>query len=204
MRKMLALTSFARERLFDPNRGGTCISDRTADQLERELNSHYSQLFPDSKFITRLDGYAPFCKLFVFSNWTDATLGTAVITDRNRHLLQSDYQARTENELPVLSRWFEMENVPRADYLIVVGYSAEQMEVEGNPIDAEWGVVAVLGQDHAGEQPLMPITMMRNALGISEGGSGVPLDREAYLRSVVFWRFRAVVKKPSQKQGSLA
>jgi hypothetical protein len=28
---------------------------------------------------------------------------------------------------------------------------------------------------------------MRNALGVAEGGSGVPLDRDAYARSVEFW-----------------
>jgi hypothetical protein len=33
---------------------------------------------------------------------------------------------------------------------------------------------------------MVPISMMRNALGVEEGGSGVPLDREAYRRSVEF------------------
>ena len=38
---------------------------------------------------------------------------------------------------------------------------------------------------------MTPITMLRNALGVEEGGSGVPLDREAYLRSVAFWEGNA-------------
>jgi hypothetical protein len=38
---------------------------------------------------------------------------------------------------------------------------------------------------------MAPITMMRNALGVEEGGSGVPLDREAYQRSVAFWENNA-------------
>lgn len=29
--------------------------------------------------------------------------------------------------------------------------------------------------------------MIRTALGVDEGGSRVPLDREAYRRSVAFW-----------------
>ncbi len=37
------------------------------------------------------------------------------------------------------------------------------------------------------EIPMTPITMLRNALGVEEGGSGVPLDRDAYRRSVAFW-----------------
>ena len=34
-------------------------------------------------------------------------------------------------------------------------------------------------------------TMLRNALGVDEGGSGVPIDRAAYARSVEFWRTHA-------------
>jgi hypothetical protein len=33
--------------------------------------------------------------------------------------------------------------------------------------------------------------MLRNALGVEEGGSGVPLDRAGYRRSVEFWRTHA-------------
>ena len=41
------------------------------------------------------------------------------------------------------------------------------------------------------ELPMAPITMMRNALGTAEGGSGVALDRAAYRRSVAFWEAHA-------------
>jgi hypothetical protein len=41
------------------------------------------------------------------------------------------------------------------------------------------------------ETPMAPITMLRNALGVEEGGSGVPIDREAYRRSAAFWRTHA-------------
>lgn len=58
----------------------------------------------------------------------------------------------------------------------------------------EWGVVAILGQMSSTEEPMKPITMMRNALGISEGGSGVPIDRERYQQSVDFWSKYATVK----------
>lgn len=39
-----------------------------------------------------------------------------------------------------------------------------------------------------------PITMMRNALGKEEGGSGVPLDRTKYLQSIDFWSKNALIK----------
>ena len=38
-----------------------------------------------------------------------------------------------------------------------------------------------------------PITAMRNALGRDQGGSGVPLDPEAYRQSVEFWSNNATI-----------
>jgi len=60
--------------------------------------------------------------------------------------------------------------------------------------DADWGIVAILGQSHPGEEPMKPETMLRNALGIEEGGSGHKLNREDYLKSVNFWSNNATVK----------
>lgn len=34
---------------------------------------------------------------------------------------------------------------------------------------------------------MVSITVLRNALGADEGGSGVPLDRDAYWRAVTVW-----------------
>jgi len=36
--------------------------------------------------------------------------------------------------------------------------------------------------------------MMRNALGVTEGGSGVAINRVEYIKSVEFWNQHAVVK----------
>lgn len=191
----IVLTEFVKERLLDPSKGGTCIPDFSPNQFEDEINADLRGLFAIRRFVKTIDGYAPFCKLFVFKNWTFANAGTVEITDDNRHLLQSDYIARNDQELPVLTRWIEMESFPIAEYLVLVCYDARQMKKEGSPIEGDWGVVAVLGQMHPDEEPMPPITAMRNALGVSEGGSGVPLDRKAYLRSVEFWKTHAIVKK---------
>ncbi len=59
--------------------------------------------------------------------------------------------------------------------------------------DAPWGIISVKAQDEAFETPMQPITMMRNALGKEEGGSGVPLVREKYNESVTYWRCHAPV-----------
>ena len=124
-------------------------------------------------------------------NWTSTRCLTVPINDDNRHLLRTAYEARTKDELPVLVRWFEGIEAPVANYLIVILYSREQLAKEGVPIDADWGIVGCLYTDEPEEIPMAPITMMRNALGVDEGGSGVPLDREAYRRSVEFWERNA-------------
>ena len=113
------------------------------------------------------------------------------ITDDNRHLLRSAYEARTPAELPVLVRWFEGLEPPVADFLVPILYSRGQMAKEGTPIEAEWGIVGCLYTMTPEEIPMVPITMLRNALGVEEGGSGVPIDREAYARSVAFWSANA-------------
>jgi hypothetical protein len=40
---------------------------------------------------------------------------------------------------------------------------------------------------------MTPITMLRNALGRAEGGSGVPLDRAKYEEAVAYWQAHAAV-----------
>ncbi len=41
---------------------------------------------------------------------------------------------------------------------------------------------------------LQPITMLRNALGREEGGSGVPLDRDKYEAAVAYWDTHATIQ----------
>ena len=74
-----------------------------------------------------------------------------------------------------------------ADYLVVILYDRAQLAKEGTPMRADWGVVGCMYTAEPVETPMAPITMMRNALGVDEGGSGVPIDREAYRRAVEFW-----------------
>ncbi len=173
----IVLTEFARRRLFTSRGNG--VLDVTPEQFVEYLNSHAPERV--------IEGYAPFCRLHVHRNWTSTRCATIEITDENRHALRSAYEARNDDELPVLVRWFEGLRPPRAKYLIPILYSAEQLARERAPIDGDWGIVGCLYTMEPEQTPLTPITMMRNALGVDEGGSGVPLDREAYLRSVAFW-----------------
>lgn len=179
----IVLTPFARPRLFPREPRRNTIQDITPEQFERHLNA--------VRPVKVLDGYAPFCKLHVHRNWTSTRCLTVPVTDGNRHLLRSAYEARTRDELPVLVRWFEGVEPPVAAYLIVILYDRAQMAKEGTPIDADWGVVGCMYTAEPEEIPMAPITMMRNALGVEEGGSGVAIDRAAYARSVEFWSANA-------------
>jgi hypothetical protein len=179
----IVLTDFARRRLFPADGRRTSIQDCTPAEFEARLNDE-----PPERV---LPGYAPFCRLHVHRNWTTTRCSVIAIDDGNRDRLRSAYEARTPDELPVLVRWFEGIEPPIAAYLVPILYDRAQMAKEGTPIDADFGIVGCLYTMAPEEIPMVPITMMRNALGVAEGGSGVPVDRDAYRRSVAFWERHA-------------
>lgn len=224
----IKITNFGK-RHFESKSGGTKITDKTPEDFEIHLNNalensrvvgSFSSIEAVQKAlgVKIIDGYAPFCKLIAIPNFTNAKIGSMPIALENYQYLRSGYSARTESELPVMSRWFELPvPAPKAHYLMIVVYSRAQLIKEHKatetkkkkqlkslyvytPFEFEndktikWGVVAILGQTHNNEEPMAPITMMRNALGVEEGGSGVPIDREKYEASVKFWSENAIVK----------
>lgn len=193
----IGMTRFAL-RHWDPAFAGTKIDGMTPDELVRYV---YLALGAGA---TMQDGYAPFCRHLFLMNSTATLAGVARITPENQHLLHSGYEARREGELPVLVRWFDRADVtpPRATVLDVILYSREQLEreeaekskAERDVPDAEWGIVSINAEVQFDEAPMPPATMVRNALGLTEGGSCVPLDREAYMRAVEYWTRYAVVR----------
>jgi hypothetical protein len=217
MIKNVRLTQFAINRHFKPGSGGTKILDVSPEDFEDRvaMDLHDFYYAEGSTVPEIVDGYAPFCKLVPVKNFTKARVGSLPIDLTTNMYKQSCYSARREGELAVLTEHLVIPKqlVPEASYLMLVLYSREQLEKEyqaeisklgkddlipefdfENDPNAEWGIVAVLGQSHPNEEPMKPITMMRNALGKEEGGSGVPLDREAYNKAVEFWSNNAVVK----------
>ncbi|ETV77295.1 hypothetical protein H257_08743, partial [Aphanomyces astaci] len=199
MPRQFALDAFCLRQFDDPNYKGTQLHhDKAA--FEAKIN----QLFDDNE-VTLVDGYAPFCKHLFVPNFVGARLSSAAITADNAHLLQSDYVSRVPAELPVLVRWFPVSQVTPAvaQYLDVILYSRAQIEAENRATghepdaanaDVPWGIISVKAQDVPYELPMNPITMMRNALGKDEGGSGVPLTRDAYLEAVAYWSKNAVLQ----------
>lgn len=200
-------------RHFDPKFGGTKILNMEPKQFEERLNRYKDIYFdhPEDRVIDRregsagrvrvniIDGYAPFCKLLVMENITDAKAGSLPITESNYQFLRHGYSARRDEELAVLSRWFDFPpgiKKPTAKFTVSILYDKAQMNKEfrseydkklanggvdsigleaPEEFDADWGVVAILGQMTPMEEPMPPITMMRNYMDISMGGSGMKL-----------------------------
>mmetsp|Transcript_23617 Transcript_23617/g.54043 ORF Transcript_23617/g.54043 Transcript_23617/m.54043 type:complete len:204 (+) Transcript_23617:116-727(+) len=193
------LDPFCVRQFDDPKYSGTRIQyDKAA------FAAKVNELYETGNF-PLVDGYAPFCKHLFVPNFTPAQLNVLPITTQNQHLLRSGYEARTEQELPVLVRWFPVDTAPPtpvAKYLDIILYSREQINKEAAAMGRDehddggspWGIISVKAQDVDYELPMQPITMMRNALGKEEGGSGVPLDRAAYDASVSFWSKHAPLK----------
>ena len=185
------------ERHFDPKFSGTKILDLSPKEFEICLMSN-----PDIQNMKLVDSKMDFCKYLIVPNFTSAKSGSIEITMSNYQYLRSGYSSRREGELSTLSRWFEFPiEMPKAKYLQIVLYSKEQLisesisrneEVDQNLTD--WNVIAILGQDSGVIEPMLPITMMRNALGLEEGGNGQVLDKDEYQKSVDFWSKMATVK----------
>lgn len=159
------------------------------------------------------EGYAPFCKHLFIKNFVPNFKPNYVpVTDQTEKLIKTCYETRQQNELPVLSRYIPLDSltdvdIPDAKYLDIILYSKEQIIKEKiamkesqeeitalSNIDFEYGIIAIKPQDVDYELPMLPITMMRNALGVDQGGSGVQLEREKYMESVAFWEKNVIIQ----------
>lgn len=180
----------------------TCTPEELLHAVRAKINNNFEEHSEP--------GYAPFCRHVCLENngLTKSFSGTMRITNELLPYIRTGYIARRDNELPVLMRWLDKTDMPQnlidqnftnrqfAKYLRVILYSKEQCikesEATGVPIsgieieDAEWLIISVIAQDIKDEIPMNPITMMRNAL-ISEGGSGVDINKEKYAESVTYW-----------------
>lgn len=122
----LVLDGFCFRQFDDLAYGGTKIPIGKSEFMDVVLKYFEERLSVEKEFKDRpvlVDGYAPFCKHIFMSNFCDGILeGEIQITDENRHLLQSKYEARNENELPVLTRFFPKDKVhlPKAKYLDLI------------------------------------------------------------------------------------
>ena len=196
--KKLILDQFA-YRAFDSNKTKNYIKISKEDFLKKvnELYTSENQL---------VEGYAPFCKHIFIENFVkDLKSEYVEINPETEKLIVSTYESRQKNELPVLIRYIPLDKIDRnkindAKYLDLILYSKEQivkesiaMKMEESHIeylkntDFDYGIISIKPINMDKELPFTPITMMRNALGVSEGGSGIEIDRKKYMDGVEFW-----------------
>lgn len=197
------LDEFADRQWDDPNFSGSRFSCDKAQFVDKVHAAHKAT----GKLV---DGYAPFCKhVFIPNEYDDVAVSALPITDANRHLLETAYARRRPEEFAVLTRFFPADKVtaPRAEWLDIILYSREQLvkehaalhgvseeEVDGVLPQAPWGIISIKAQGEGYETPMNPITMMRNALGKAEGGSGVQLVREEYEKATTYWEGHAMIQ----------
>ena len=86
----------------------------------------------------------------------------------------------------MLTEWITGIPAESALWIHLILYSKEQLHKEGDLIDADWGLVSINASNNEVMEPMRPITAMRNALGIEEGGSGVSLGPRSLLRKCRF------------------
>ena len=190
-------------RQFSPGFSGTKVDLEIKDQLLEAINDSY--INGDSKQL--LNSEWEFCKYLVIKNDFDVKCAVREITLDIYPYIRTDYVQRTPEELAVLSRFAQLPpgfKSQKANYIVLVLYSKRQLEKEFKPKEegqefyfddsVEWGIVSIMGTMEPKPDPLVPITIMRNALGIEEGGNGETLNRESYNESVEFWSKYILVK----------
>jgi hypothetical protein len=187
-------------RQFSQGFSGTKVDLEIKDQLLEVINDSY-------QYCELLNSDWNFCKYLVIENSFDVKCAVREITLDIYPYIRTDYVQRTPDELAILSRFAQLPpgfKSQKANYIVLVLYSKRQLEKEFKPKEegqefyfddsVEWGIVSIMGTMEPKPDPLVPITIMRNALGIEEGGNGETLNRDSYNESVEFWSKYILVK----------
>ena len=190
----IEMCDFAK-RQYKEDFGGTRVTPEIVETLIQMAENPVAE-FP---------GYADFCKIVALKNRkADGSIlfdSLKCLTVNKQQalkdgaVLHTAYEARNENELPVLVEWISGIETPVAEYIHLILYSREQMDKEDDPVTADWAIVSIGTSSPVEVEPMRGITAMRNALGVEEGGSGVPIDREAYLQSAEYWNENIMIRQ---------
>jgi hypothetical protein len=198
-------------RQFSQNFSGTKVNLEIKDELLEVINETYQYGLGDIPMMMTigqlLDSEWSFCKYLVLPNEFGVKCAVRPITLDIYPYIRTDYSQRTPEELAVLTRYVQLPpgfKSAEANYIVLVLYSKEQLQKEFKPKEeaqefyfddsVEWGIVSIMGTMEPKPDPLVPITIMRNALGVEEGGNGETLDRKVYNESVEFWSKYILVK----------
>ena len=272
--KSVCMTEFA-NRHFSGKSSVSQIRDMSSDDFVSTLNFELSEFHSEEGYSKvkemKYGNFPDISRIVTLANITKAKATVMEIGLNNYQYLRTDYSARTADELPVLTRWFELPpgfKPAVAENLSVVMYSrihliaefldkgseaeklmskdkeaielvesklielsainkkkislvraskleeaamvrSDEKELLSNfgiddlstemidklsELREEWCIVAIMAHNGLDPEPMSPITIMRNSLGMEQGGNGVPLNKKEYEKSVEFWSRHANVK----------
>lgn len=147
-----------------------------------------------------IKGYAPFCRGIIINNWTRSLNSWRKKTKDVEHLGRFNYIGRNDKELEMPEYQLEDDGTitpQKAKYLHIILYNWKQMKLENPDLEyngIDWYIVCVKAQDVDYELPMTPITIIRNALGIEQGGSGVVINNLEYGKSVNYHKNNVRIK----------
>jgi hypothetical protein len=183
------------ERQYQKDFHGTIVTPEIVDELI---------LLAENPEV-EVPGYADFCKILTISNKNEdgtykfPSLKSLTVNKQDAlskgATLHTAYETRNDKEVPVLVEWITGSEAPIGEFIHLILYSREQMAKEDDPVEADWAIVSIGAAATKEVEPMRPITAMRNALGLEEGGSGVAIDRVAYKVSVDFWSEYAMIRQ---------
>ena len=153
------------------------------------------------KYVSIQPGYADFVREVIIVGDVISEFRTPIarITNENFFFLKTKYETRSgdERDIPHLVRYFPRDSVETlpAKAVRLILYSREQLvEEKSSFTGSDWDLISVNAEPYEESVPMVPFTLIRNALGSEFGGSGVKLCREDYAKSVSFWERHAMVE----------
>ena len=112
---------------------------------------------------------------------------TVRVTDENRHLLRTVFEARRDGEEPYRKTVIDAPKSP-AKFVDVVLYRNDVLAEgkENSDLTADWEVISVNARLTEEQEPMTPMTMARNFLVLAGGTKG-DYTSEQFAKSIVFW-----------------
>lgn len=108
-------------------------------------------------------------------------------------LLHAVFTRRRPHEDPFIQVVAEPRAKAQAIAVDVVVYSAAALaEGDEASTDSDWEIVTILARDEDRKQPMHPVTMMRNQLGL-EGGTQKNYSSEEWADAVHYWSTHCLV-----------
>jgi hypothetical protein len=107
-------------------------------------------------------------------------------------VLKTTFAARSEGEDAYLQTVAIGAPKTQAKFVEVAVYShATLLERNEQSTDKDWEIVTILARASEGEEPMNPMTMARNMLGLT-GGTSATYTAEQFAQAIVYWSKRCM------------